>query len=167
MNKYLIYTKHLGMRFITKEDSKYLKVIDKDPAVKKFFPEGTLTDEKIREFINECIVSCKNEHLPCLVIFKLKNDDFVGETYFGQLETGEIKVGYLLHKKYWNKGYATEILKALLAWAKIHIDTEYIIAYADKDHAASFRVMEKCGMEYYKEVHHLDMDCHFYRIKNR
>ncbi|MFO2565726.1 GNAT family N-acetyltransferase [Legionella pneumophila serogroup 1] len=167
MKKYFIYTKHLGIRFITKADSKYLQIIDKDPAVKKFFPEGTLTDEKISEFINECIVSCKNEHLPCLVIFQLKDDDFVGEAYFGQLETGEFKVGYLLHEKYWNKGYATEILEALLTWAKNHIDTEYIIAFADIDNTASFRVMEKCGMKYYKDGRHLDMDCHYYRIKNR
>ncbi|HEM0318186.1 TPA: GNAT family N-acetyltransferase, partial [Legionella pneumophila] len=150
MKKYFIYTKHLGMRFITKGDSKYLQIIDKDPMVKKFFPEGTLTDEKISEFINECIVSCKNENLPCLVIFQLKDDDFVGEAYFGQLETGEFKIGYLLHEKYWNKGYATEILEALLTWAKNHIDTEYIIAFADIDNTASFRVMEKCGMKYYK-----------------
>ncbi|TIE24050.1 GNAT family N-acetyltransferase, partial [Legionella pneumophila] len=31
MKKYFIYTKHLGMRFITKGDSKYLQIIDKDP----------------------------------------------------------------------------------------------------------------------------------------
>jgi ribosomal-protein-alanine N-acetyltransferase len=167
MKKYLIYTEHLGMRFITKADLKYLQSIDKDPVVKKFFPEGTLTDEEIREFINECIVSCENKHLPCLVIFRLKDDDFVGEAYFGQLETGEYKVGYLLHKKYWNKGYATEILEALLTWAKTNIDAEYIVALADQDNGASFRVMEKCGMKYYKDGRYLNMDCSFYRIKNK
>lgn len=167
MNKYLIYTKHLGMRFITEGDAKYLQTIDKDPAVKKFFPEGTLTNKEIKEFIDESIIACKYEHLPCLVIFQLKNDDFVGEAYFGHLDTGEFKVGYLLHKKYWNKGYATEILEALLQWARNHINAEYIIAYADKNNKASFRVMEKCGMEYYKDGHYLDMDCHYYRIKNQ
>lgn len=165
MNKYLFYTKHLGIRFIAETDEKYLKIIDKDRVVKKFFPEGTLSDVEIREFIHECLVSCKTENLPCLVIFQVKDDDFVGEAYFGQLETGEYKVGYLIHQKYWNKGYATEILKALLSWAKKNIDTDYIIAYADKDNTASFRVMEKCGMVYYKDGKHLGMDCHFYRIK--
>lgn len=167
MNKYLMYTKRLGMRFITESDSKYLQVIDKDPVVKKFFPEGTLTDQEIKEFIYESILACKEDQLPCLVIFQLKDDDFVGEAYFGQLETGEYKVGYLLRRKYWSKGYATEVLKALLNWAKIHIDTDYMIALADKKNKASFRVMEKCGMKYYKDGHHLGMDCHFYRIKNR
>jgi RimJ/RimL family protein N-acetyltransferase len=167
MEKYLIYTKRLGLRFIREEDSKYLKVIDKDPDVKEFFPEGTLTNKEIEEFINESLIATKKKHLPCFVIFKLSNDAFVGETYFGQLETGEFKVGYLLHKQYWNKGYATEVLHALLDWAKTHINTEYIIAFADKENTASFRVMEKCGMTFYKEDYYLGMDCYFYRIKNR
>ena len=165
MNKYLIYTKHLGMRFITQDDLKHLQTIDKDPEVKEFFPEGTLTDKQIKAFISKSILSCKNKQLPCFVIFRLKDGEFVGEAYFGQLDTGEFKVGYLIHKKYWNKGYATEILEALLDWAKKYIDTEYIIAYADKNNTASFRVMEHCGMEYYKEGRYLDMDCSYYRIK--
>jgi ribosomal-protein-alanine N-acetyltransferase len=167
MENYQILTKHLGMRFIRKEDSKYLEHIDKDPRVKEYFPEGTLSDQQIRDFINQSILNGQKKRLPCLVIFKLNNNDFVGEAYFNQLETGEIKVGYLFHKKFWNKGYATEVLRAMLEWAKNNINTEYIIAYADKENTASFRVMEKCGMKYYKDGKHKDMECHFYRIKNK
>lgn len=167
MRKYPINSKHLGMRFIKKEDAKHLQEIDKDPVVKAFYPEGTLTDLEIMDFINESLVNYQEKHLPCFVIFKARNDDFVGEAYFDQIETGEIKIGYLIHQKYWNKGYGSEILKTLLNWAKIHIKAEYIIAYADRNNEASFRVMEKCGMKYYKSARHLDMDCHFYRIRNR
>src|SRR5690242_9154757 len=105
MEHYLIKTEHLGLRFIKKDDIKYLKILDKDPEVKKFFPEGTLSDDEIKKYVADCLISCKVRKLPCLVIFKLKNNNFVGEAYFDQLETGEIKVGYLFHKKYWNKGY--------------------------------------------------------------
>ncbi len=167
MQSYLITTKHLGLRFIRKEDAQHLERIDKDPEVKEFYPEGTLTDQEIRDFIKESIITYKNKHLPCFVIFQRKDDKFVGEAYFNQIETGEIKVGYLFHKKYWNKGYATEVLKALLNWAKIYIDTDYIIAFADVENIASFRVMKKCGMKYYKEGTYLGMRCYFYRIKNR
>ncbi|HRD68806.1 MAG TPA: GNAT family N-acetyltransferase [Legionella sp.] len=167
MRKYLINTTHLGMRFIRKEDAKYLETLDKDPEVKEFYPEGALSDEEIREFIEESLINFKEKRLPCLVIFKARNDEFVGEAYFDQIETGEIKVGYLFHKKHWNKGYASEVLKALLNWAKLHIDTDYIIAYADRNNEGSFRVMEKCGMKYYKSGRYLGMDCHYYRKKNR
>jgi len=167
MRQYLISTTHLGMRFIRQEDLHYLRQVDTDPEVKKFYPEGTLTDEEIRKFIDESIVNKKENALPCFVIFKARNDEFVGEAYFDRLETGETKIGYIIHKKYWGKGYATEVLKALLRWARLHIDANYIIAFADKDNEGSFRVMEKCGMKYYKSGSYLKMDCHFYRIKNR
>lgn len=167
MRKYLINTAHLGMRLIREDDLKYLREVDTDPEVKRFYPEGTLTDEQMKAFINQSMTCWKEKGIPCFVIFKARNDDFVGEAYFGQLPTGEIKIGYLLHKKFWDKGYATEVLKALLNWAKIHIKTDYIIAFADNDNEASFRVMEKCGMKYYKTGNYLNMDCHYYRIKNR
>lgn len=167
MQKYLIKTKHLGLRLIRKEDINYLEELDSDPDVKEFFPEGTLRSPEIKDFIKHCISSSENKNLPCLVVFKLKDEAFVGEAYFDQIETGEIKVGYLFHKKYWNKGYATEVLTALLAWAKSHINTDYIIAYADKNNKASFRVMKKCRMEHYKDDYYLNMDCRFYRIKNQ
>lgn len=167
MRKYLINSTHLGMRFIRKEDERFLKEIDTDPEVKRFYPEGTLTDLEIQEFIDDSIKNKKENQLPCFLIFKARNDDFVGEAYFDRLETGETKIGYLFHKKYWNKGYATEVLKTLLRWARLHIDADYIIAYADRANEASFRVMEKCGMKYYKSDTYLNMKCHFYRIKNR
>lgn len=163
----MINTTHLGMRLIKPSDERYLAEIDKDPEVKRFYPEGTLTDAQIREFISDSLENYQEKHLPCFVIFKSRTGEFVGEAYFDQLKTGEIKVGYLIQKKFWNKGYGSELLKALLNWARVHIKTDYIIAYADKDNEGSFRVMEKSGMKYYKTDFYLGMECHFYRKKNR
>ncbi|MDI9819139.1 MULTISPECIES: GNAT family N-acetyltransferase [unclassified Legionella] len=167
MKKYLIKTKRLGLRFIKQEDSHYLEALDSDPEVKEFFPSGTLTREEIIALIDKCLSDCDHKELPCFIIFELKSEKFVGRAHFDQLDTGEIKVGYLLHKAFWDKGYATEVLQALLQWAKNHIDADEIIAYADKDNTASFRVMEKCGMTYYKDGYYKDMPSQFYRIKNK
>ena len=167
MKKYLIKTKRLGLRFITKDDIEYLKILDKDPEVKEFFPEGTLRNAEIAEFIESSVENLEKNHLPCFVIFRLNPKAFLGEAYFDELATGEIKVGYLLHKKFWNKGYATEALTALLEWAKKNIEADYIVSYADINNLGSFRVMEKCGMKHYKEGTFLKMKCHFYRIKNK
>lgn len=164
---YLITTKHLGLRPMEEDDVKYLEDLDQDPEVKEYFPEGTLSRTEIKEYVRACRIDYATKHLPCLVIFRLKDNAFVGEAYFDQIESGEIKVGYLFHKRFWGKGYATETLKGLLEWAKQNIDTDYIIAYADKNNKASFRVMKKSGMEYYKDGYYLDMECKFYRIKNR
>ncbi|AHE67150.1 GNAT family N-acetyltransferase [Legionella oakridgensis] len=167
MQKYLIKTDRLGLRFITKEDIHYLEELDNDPEVKEYFPSGTLDRKELQQLIEDYLSNCKHRNLPAFVVFRRDTEQFVGRAYFDHYETGEVKIGYLFHKNYWDKGYASEILCALLDWAKKNIDADYIIAYADKDNKASFRVMEKCGMTYYKDGTYKGMKSKFYRIKNQ
>ena len=61
----------------------------------------------------------KEKGLPCFLMFELETDNFVGRCGFGPIETSE--VGYLLHKKFWGKGYASESLTFRLEWAKENI----------------------------------------------
>lgn len=95
MEHYLITTKQLGLRLMREDDVAYLENLDQDPEVKEYFPEGTLSRREIKDYVKDCITNYKTKHLPCLVIFRLKDNAFVGEAYFDQIETGEIKVGYL------------------------------------------------------------------------
>lgn len=53
--------------------------------------------------------------------------------------------------EYRGKGYATEMLKTLLSWAKNHIQTDRILAIAATTHPASERVMQKAGMTFLKK----------------
>jgi [ribosomal protein S5]-alanine N-acetyltransferase len=100
-------------------------------------------------------------------MFELDSGEFVGRCGFGPIETGEIEVGYLLHKKFWGKGLASEVLTTLLEWAKQNINADYIIAFAPIEHLASQRVMQKCGMEHYKNDNAKGVACCFYRVRNR
>lgn len=63
-------------------------------------------------------------------------------------------------------GYASEALQGLLNWSKKNIKADFIIAFAPIEHKASHRVMEKCGMHYYKDGIGHGIECKFYRIKN-
>jgi RimJ/RimL family protein N-acetyltransferase len=56
-------------------------------------------------------------------------------------------LGYLVHRKHWGKGYATEALKALLAWLGSCPPFERAWASCDADNAASIRVLEKAGFK--------------------
>ena len=58
-----------------------------------------------------------------------------------------VEVGYAIGKKYWNKGYMSEALKAmidLLFESGVH----KVNACHIPENIASGRVMEKCGMKY-------------------
>lgn len=70
------------------------------------------------------------------------------------------EIGYVIAKRCWNKGYMTEILKAVideLFCSGFH----KIIGRHHIDNPASGRVMEKCGMHfvgYEQEIHKFDSD---------
>ena len=62
-------------------------------------------------------------------------------------DPNEVEIGYAIGKKYWNKGYTTEALKAfidfLFSQGRSKIDASFIT-----ENVASGRVMEKCQMTF-------------------
>lgn len=61
-----------------------------------------------------------------------------------QLKTAAI--GYCLSKNYWNQGYATEALQAVLTCAFEQVGMNKLVAWHDEANPASGRVMAKAGM---------------------
>lgn len=167
MQTYELTTPRLGLRLVEKEDIQYLEALEADHDVKKFFPDGVRSRSTTKAMIKKFIAAYQEKGLPSFVLFELESDEFVGRIGFGLTEEGETEIGYVLHKKFWGQGYASEAVDALLSYAKIHFDVDYIIAYADVDNIGSTRVMEKCGMQYYKNDIAKGIECKFYRINNR
>ena len=60
-------------------------------------------------------------------------------------ESEEIEIGYGTHDDFRNKGYMSEIVQAIIEWAKSQHLIKSIIASTLKTNIASFRVLEKNG----------------------
>ncbi len=166
MHKYSFETKRLGLRLLEKEDLPYLIGLESDPEVRKYSQFGVRNREQTEALINEFILDYENTKLPCFLFFNLASGEFMGRAGFILLD-GKVEVGYSMHKKFWSNGYATEILTALLAWAKKNISTNYIFACVEINNKASIRVLEKCGLENYKNAFDDGAECGFYRIRNQ
>lgn len=57
-------------------------------------------------------------------------------------------IGYVLSPKYWNKGYITEAVKAVIKFGFDKVKVNRIEAHCDEKNISSSRVLEKCGMKY-------------------
>lgn len=57
------------------------------------------------------------------------------------------ELGYWIGKPYWNQGYATEAVKAVLTYAHEQKKVRKIFAYYLCRNLASRRVLEKCGLK--------------------
>ena len=62
------------------------------------------------------------------------------------IDNKEIEIGYFINPIYWNKGYATEALKAMIDYL-FNIGFKRIIASYFEENIASSRVMAKSGMK--------------------
>lgn len=56
---------------------------------------------------------------------------------------GEIEIGYGTYDEFQNRGFMTEIVSGIIAWASTQPGVKSIIASTDKTNTPSFRVLEK------------------------
>ena len=69
-------------------------------------------------------------------------------------------IGYIINKKYWNQGLATEANRAVIELAFEKIGMNKLTALHDKDNPASGKVMEKSGMCFSHAEPYACMDQH-------
>jgi RimJ/RimL family protein N-acetyltransferase len=60
-------------------------------------------------------------------------------------QPGTIELGYGINPSYWNRGYATEMAQAMVAWAKERPDVGRIVSECLTENVGSIRVLEKSG----------------------
>lgn len=156
-------TSRLILKLLTENDLDDLVQLNLDPDVRAFFSDGVQTVEQTKKRMLEFIDNYNKYNLPCFVILEKNSNTFLGRCGFSLIEFHEVEVGYLIHKNYWGNGYATEALNALLSWAKDNIDHPYIIAFTPSAHVASQRVMEKCGMIFFKTDLAHGVECKFFK----
>lgn len=147
---------------LEEHDFQNLVRLDMDPEVRAFFPDGVSTPKLLREKIVKSRNSFLEKGFGEFSMTELKTHEFLGRAGFAELNDGEVEVGYLLLKNYWNQGLASEALGALLDWAGKALSVARILAYAPVNHHASIGVMKKAGMRYLKTETSRGVNCKFY-----
>jgi len=160
-----IETARLYLRPISRADRDALLLLDTDSEVRHFFPEGALTPWHIEQEIERFISEWAYFKFGMFSVFEKKTHQLIGRGGFAKLNSGEIEMGFLFLKERWGQGFATEVSIALLEWAKTHIPTDRIVAFAPLNHLASLRVIEKSGMTFFKQDDYQDIPCAFYEKK--
>ncbi len=56
------------------------------------------------------------------------------------------ELGWIIDKRYWKQGYATEAAKALMEYAIAKLHIKHFIAHCDSENIGSYKVMESLGM---------------------
>ena len=80
-------------------------------------------------------------------------------------EPGVIKVGYTIDPAFQGLGYATEAIRALVAYAFETLGAELVRAHASAENAPSIRVAEKVGMRLVERFEYREGDEVWYGVR--
>ena len=138
------------------DDLDALAVIYRDPDVRRYFPEGTLTHEQTKEELEWIINVYYGEYgFGLWATLHKETDEFVGRcgllpwTIEGR---SEVEVAYLLARRYWGQGLATEAARAILAYGFEELHLSRLICLIDPANQASVNVAVKIGMRLEREA---------------
>lgn len=88
---------------------------------------------------------------------------FLGEVGFADFKRdiepsfdGMPEIGWVLAPHAHGKGYATEAVRAALAWGDKHFETSRTVCIIAPDNTPSIRVAEKCGYRKFQETTYKD-----------
>ncbi|MDZ7362807.1 MAG: GNAT family N-acetyltransferase [candidate division KSB1 bacterium] len=143
----IIETSRLRLRVPVMEDAvPIFEQYGQDPDVTKFLswpPHQSLADTS--EFIKRCLTVWENGSAFPWAMTRKDDHRLLGMIEL-RLRDHKADVGYVLARAYWNKGYATEATKAVVAWALAQKEIYRVWAVCDVENLASARVLEKVGM---------------------
>jgi RimJ/RimL family protein N-acetyltransferase len=73
--------------------------------------------------------------------------------FYGQPDdSGTVEIGYEIAPEYWNRGFATEAVQAMINFAFAHEEVKAIMAHTLAEKNASNKVLQKVGMEFVAEI---------------
>ena len=165
-----IITDRLVLKAIEEKDKKDLLEIVENPLVKKSYmlPDLTSKEEEENFFQRLKKYTLNNERFVYGIYSRNKIIGFLNEV---SLEEEVIELGYFIDQKEWNKGYATEALKAAIE-ELFRMGVKAVQAAHFESNPASGRVMQKAGMQRidkteiveYRNAKHR---CLYYEIQNK
>jgi len=118
----------------------------RDPEVIRYLAfRGSQTMDDVEEFIERALRGWDAGTILTWAITLKAEGTLIGMIDV-RLES-HANVGYVLAREYWNRGYMTEALGAIVQWAKEQPEIFRLWAVCDVENVASARVMEKAGME--------------------
>lgn len=144
-------TPRLILRPMRMSDAKDLYAYARDPAVSRHVLWDAHEDiGQSRRFLRAAIWQYRRG-LPASFAITLRDSGrMIGTIGFMWVNTdhNSAEVGYSLSRTYWNQGYMTEALRAVIAFGFDTLHLNRIEAQHQTDNPASGRVMAHVGMQY-------------------
>ena len=149
--KTILETARLTLREMTEADAEHLFLLGQNPKVMRFI-HGELpvtSHDDALAVLSERVFPQYALGLGRWACIEKSSGEFLGWCGVKYLaDDGEYDIGYRFFERHWGKGYATESAAAVCDFARRHLQGKRVVGVAERDHAASRRVLEKIGLTF-------------------
>lgn len=153
-----LLTERLRLREFVVEDHGAVHRFASDPEVTRYTDWGPNDPEATEMFLAEAQASASAAFRTryALAIVRRDLDQLIGsvELHVTSQENGHGGLGYVLGRRSWGQGYATEAAARMLRYGFVELGLRSISATCDPGNAASVAVLEKIGMHQVGLLHH-------------
>lgn len=117
-----------------------------DPEVTRYMDWRTHTDiQDAVEFLESCAPRWESGDEFCWAITIKPENQAIG-TIACRVKEYVADFGYVLNRRYWGQGYATEAVSAVVSWVMSLPEIDRVWATCDIENLASARVLKKTGL---------------------
>jgi [ribosomal protein S5]-alanine N-acetyltransferase len=145
-------TERLVLEDLTMQDLADIRKIANDKHVMRYVLLDLEDDDQVVSFLERGIDESKRAgRMAYLFAVRIPGTgNFAGLSFIeiDPVLKSTAEVGCVLHKEYWENGYASEILRQLLAFGFGTLSLHRIYGKCDELNHPSISVMEKCGLTY-------------------
>ena len=149
-----IETKRLIFRGHRFEDFEECAALWADPQITRFIGGKPFTREEVWTKLLRYLGHWSLMGFGHWVVAEKSSGRFVGEVGFADFKReihpsieGEPESGWVLARWAHGRGFATEAVRAALAWADAHFSSRRTVCLISPDNVASIRVANKCGYQ--------------------
>lgn len=156
----IIETERCYLRPFTEDDFENLYKLHSNSEVTKYMG-GVQTKEETLSSLQMYIRWQKEYGFSRWAVFEKETGRFMGRCGPGPFDCyagkrfglkNDVEIGYAYLQEFWGKGFASEVLTAVLAWVfRTYPNLRRIIAATNPPHIASQTILKKVGFEYIGE----------------
>lgn len=130
---------------------------------------GVRSEEQTRDYMQRFLDHWEQNGFGMWLLYD-REQHFVGRTALRKMELDgqtEVEVGCALLAPFWNKGLASEIVRALVELAFVRLGLSNVVGFALPSNAASIRILQKLGFRYEKDIVHAGRQHVLYRLTGK
>lgn len=161
--KRILETERTYLREMTQDDYPDLCEIMQD-AETMYAYEHAFADEEVHSWLNRQLGRYERDGFGLWAVIDKRTGAFIGQVGLTMQPVEgkeELEIGYLIKKKYWHQGYATEAAIACKEYAFNCLGRDRVVSIIRDTNNASQHVAERVGMrvesKFVKHYHHMDM----------